>query len=100
MKQFIFTWHKNEKYGPQIERQSTIKSTDAESAMQSFISVNGNLNKNTVSSIQEIDRKGNPVGEPITPMAEETSRRQLLKQILANKIIEREDVKEEILKAE
>ena len=83
MKTFIFNWHKNDKYA--FERQSTITSMDAASARSAFTAYNGNLKKNSVTSIQEIDRKGNPIGEPITLMEPDV-----------NKIAE--NVKNEIMK--
>lgn len=66
VKTFIFNWHKNDKDA--FERKSTITAGDSASAMSAFIAHNGNLKKNEVTSIQEIDNKGNPVGEPITLM--------------------------------
>ena len=71
MKTFEILWFKNEKYGNPIERKVVIKSSDAQSALQVFMSANGNLKKNTVIHIQELDKEGNPVGEPIVPSEEE-----------------------------
>jgi hypothetical protein len=67
MKTFEILWFKNEKYGNPIERKTVIQSTDAQSALQVFMSANGNLKKNTVIHIQELDKDGEPVGEPIVP---------------------------------
>jgi hypothetical protein len=70
MKTFEILWFKNEKYGNPIERKVVIQSSDAQSALQVFMSANGNLKKNTVIHIQELDKEGNPVGEPIVPTDE------------------------------
>jgi hypothetical protein len=70
MKTFEILWFKNEKYGNPIERKTVIKSIDAKSALQVFMSANGNLKKNTVIHIQELDKDGNPIGEPIVPSEE------------------------------
>ena len=70
MKTFEILWFKNEKYGNPIERKTIIQSGDAQSALQVFMNANGNLKKNTVISIQELDKEGNPVGEPIIPEEE------------------------------
>lgn len=68
MKTFEILWFKNEKYGfNPIERKTVIQSSDAQSALQVFMNVNGNLKKNTVIHIQELNKKGEPVGEPIIP---------------------------------
>ena len=67
MKTFEILWFKNEKYGNPIERKVVVQSIDAQSALQVFMSANGNLKKNTVIHIQELNKDGNPVGEPIVP---------------------------------
>lgn len=67
MKTFEILWFKNEKYGNPIERKVIVQSSDAQSALQVFMSANGNLKKNTVIHIQELDKKGEPIGEPIVP---------------------------------
>ena len=67
MKTFEILWFKNEKYGNPIERKTVIQSSDAQSALQVFMSANGNLKKNRVIHIQELNKDGNPVGEPIVP---------------------------------
>ena len=70
MKTFEILWFKNEKYGNPIERKTVIQSIDAQSALQVFMSANGNLKKNTVIHIQELNKKGEPIGEPIVPAEE------------------------------
>ena len=70
MKTFEILWFKNEKYGNPIERKTQVQSADAQSALQVFMRANGNLKTNTVIHIQELDKEGNPVGEPIVPMDE------------------------------
>lgn len=67
MKTFEILWFKNEKYGNPIERKVVVQSIDAQSALQVFMSANGNLKKNTIIHIQELDKNGEPVGEPIIP---------------------------------
>lgn len=78
MRKFEFTWFKNEKYHPTIERKNIIEvgksysnvGEAAKAATALFTRSFGNLKKNTIVSIQEIDEKGNPVGEVITPVDE------------------------------
>jgi hypothetical protein len=71
MKTFEILWFKNEKYGfNPIERKIMIQSADAQSALQVFMRINGNLKTNTVIYIQELDKDGNPIGEPIVPSEE------------------------------
>lgn len=65
MKNFIFNWQKNER-NP-IVRNTNIKSIDAQCATEVFMSNFGNLKKNTINYIQEIDSKGELIGEPIIP---------------------------------
>lgn len=75
MKNFEFTWYANERYGEPIQRKNIVglsKPTglieyDAKAATELFTKGFGNLKKNTIVSIQELDAKGNPVGEPIVP---------------------------------
>ena len=73
MKTFEILWFKNEKYGNPIERKTVIQSIDAQSALQVFMNANGNLKKNTVIHIQELNKKGEPIGEPIVPAEESAS---------------------------
>lgn len=67
MKTFIINWHPNEKYGTVIDRKSIVKTKDAQSAVTAFMKVNGNLKKNTINFIQEIDGNGIPIGDKIIP---------------------------------
>jgi hypothetical protein len=67
MKTFIINWHPNEKYGVVIDRKSIVKTKDAQSAVTAFMKVNGNLKKNTINFIQEIDGNGIPIGDKIIP---------------------------------
>ena len=70
---FIITWRENKKNS--LERYSTITVTkvtgdigqDAKTALNIFCSVNGNLKKNEVISIQEVDEQFYKIGEPIIP---------------------------------
>lgn len=74
MRKFEITWFKNER-NP-IERKNLVTVTrptgaiekDAKAALGIFSSAFGNLKKNTIVSIIEIDKDGNQVGEPITPV--------------------------------
>lgn len=67
MKTFIINWHPNEKYGTVINRKSIVKTKDAQSAVTVFMKANGNLKKNTINFIQEIDGNGIPIGDKIIP---------------------------------
>jgi hypothetical protein len=67
MKTFIINWHPNEKYGVVIDRKSIVKTKDVQSAVTAFIKTNGNLKKNTINFIQEIDDNGIPIGDKIIP---------------------------------
>ena len=74
MRKFVFTWYKNEKFGTPLERKNTVTVVNkgdigltAKAATEVFTKNFGSLKYNTILSIQEIDAKGNPVGEPITP---------------------------------
>lgn len=67
MKTFRFTWYKNEKYAKPLERKNLIKSDEPQEATSAFMSVFGNLKKNTIVMIEEIDAEGRRVGEPIIP---------------------------------
>nr|DAZ62745.1 MAG TPA: hypothetical protein [Caudoviricetes sp.] len=67
MKTFIINWHPNEKYGTVIDRKSIVKTKDAQSAVTAFMKANGNLKKNTINFIQEIDGNGIPIGDKIIP---------------------------------
>ena len=73
---FNFIWYKNERYRI-MERESliTVISTgdigyDAKQAVEVFCKTFGNLKKNTIISIQEVNEKNEPIGEPIIPMNE------------------------------
>ena len=74
MRKFEITWFKNER-NP-IERKNLVTVTrptgaiekDAKTALGIFSSAFGNLKKNTIVSIIEIDKDGNQIGEPITPV--------------------------------
>ena len=67
MKTFIINWYPNEKYGTVIDRKSIVKTKDAQSAVTVFMKANGNLKKNTINFIQEIDGNGIPIGDKIIP---------------------------------
>lgn len=67
MKTFIINWHPNEKYGTVMDRKSIVKTKDAQSAVTAFMKTNGNLKKNTINFIQEIDGNGIPIGDKIIP---------------------------------
>lgn len=67
MKNFIFNWHRNEKYSEPIDRNTKIQSADAKNATEIFMKTFGNLKKNTINYIQEIDENHQPIGEKIIP---------------------------------
>ena len=74
---FDFTWYKNVKYGEPMVRTNRIMVANdgdvgraAKAATNVFTKNFGNLKKNTIISIQEINEKGEKVGEPIVPQGE------------------------------
>lgn len=74
---FVFNWYENTRYGEPIKRKNSIMlggtsdiGHDAKNATELFCKNFGNLKKNTIISIQEINDKGEPVGEPIIPADE------------------------------
>ena len=74
---FIFTWQENKKYNS-LERKNTIMVSNAsediglaaKAATEVFIKTFGNLKKNEIVNIQEIDKDGAFIGEPIVPEAD------------------------------
>lgn len=70
MKRFIIKWYKNEKYSTPIERSTEVQSMSAQEALQALMKNNGTLKEITIIEIQEINAKGEPIGEPIKPMDE------------------------------
>ena len=79
MRTFEITWYKNDK--TPIERKNKVTVTrptsaiekDAKYAVGLFSSEFGNLKKNTIISIAEIDANGNQIGDLITPVEGENS---------------------------
>jgi hypothetical protein len=74
---FAFKWYANTRYGSPIERTNLVLvsgtgdiGSDAKSATDVFCKTFGNLKKNTIVSIQELDEKGTAIGEPIIPSDE------------------------------
>ena len=74
---FIFNWYENTRYGSPIERKNTVFVAgtgdighDAKQATDVFCKSFGNLKKNTIVSIQEVNDKGESIGEPIIPTEE------------------------------
>ena len=67
MKTFIINWHTNEKFGATVDRKTVVKTKDAQNAVTVFMKTNGNLKKNTINFIQEIDENGIPIGDKIIP---------------------------------
>lgn len=68
MKTFIFNWQINKKYNPNVTRTKTkIKAIDAKTATDAFMKNFGNLKKNTINLIQEVDELNQPIGEKIVP---------------------------------
>lgn len=74
MRHYIFTWKENKKYS-KTERKNKITVSNASTddgisgkqALSIFIANFGNLKKNDIISIQEVNDKGENVGEIITP---------------------------------
>ena len=76
---FDFTWHENVKFGQPVVRTNRVMVASngdvgqaAKAATNVFTKNFGNLKRNNIISIQEVDEKGNKVGEPIVPQ-EDTS---------------------------
>ena len=74
MKQFVFTWYENVRYGKPLTRTNTISvknkgdiGATAKAATDVFTKNFGSLKYNTIVSIQEINDKGETVGELIVP---------------------------------
>ena len=67
MKNFIFEWLENRKFGEPAIRKNTVHAKNAQDATAVFIRTFGNLKKVTINFIQEVDNKGNNIGEPIVP---------------------------------
>ena len=74
MRKFLFTWHENVRYGEPMVRTNlvTVNASGelgkvAKAATNVFTKNFGNLKKTTIISIQEINEKGEKVGEPIIP---------------------------------
>ena len=78
MRHFIITYEPINKYGKTIQRSNKVtvsKTTgdigkDAKAALEIFIRSFGNLKKNEVFSIQEVNAEGKSIGEPILPTSE------------------------------
>ena len=77
MRNFLFTWHENVRYGKPMVRTNlvTVNASGeigqvAKAATNVFTKNFGNLKRNTIVSIQEINEKGEKVGEPIVPQDE------------------------------
>ena len=75
MRNFEFTWYeKNDRL--KMKRHNKVQAAvvdtaeigAAKLATDIFCRTFGNLNKNEIVSIQQIDKNGNPIGEPIVPM--------------------------------
>ena len=79
MRAFIFKWKENKKYS--IERENLIQISretgdigqDAKAALNLFCANFGNLKKNEIITIQEVDEHGIEIGEPIKPTSNENS---------------------------
>ena len=75
MKNFLIHYKEIKKYGPDITRHVVVTVSqpkndigkDAKAATDVFINVVGSLKRNDIISIQQLDDKGMPVGEPILP---------------------------------
>ena len=67
MKNFIFEWFENREFSNPVVRKNTVHAKNAQDATAAFIHTFGNLKKVTINFIQEVDNKGNNIGEPIVP---------------------------------
>ena len=67
MRHFIFEWFENKKFREPAVRKNTVHARNAQDATAAFIRTFGNLKKVTINFIQEVDNKGNNIGEPIVP---------------------------------
>lgn len=67
MKYFIFEWFENKKFGEPTVRKNAVHAKNVQEATAAFIRTFGNLKKVTINFIQEVDNKGNNIGEPIVP---------------------------------
>ena len=67
MKNFIFEWFENRKFGEPAIRKKMMHAKNAQDATTAFMCTFGNLKKVTINFIQEVDDKGNNIGEPIIP---------------------------------
>ena len=65
MKNFIFEWFENRKFGEPAIRKNMMHAKNAQDATAAFMCTFGNLKKVTIKFTQEIDNKGNTIGEPI-----------------------------------
>jgi hypothetical protein len=62
---YKFVWHKNVKYGTPITRTTWIKTAGSrQDAVNIFMSVCGNLKKNTVETAEEYTRQGMYIFQP------------------------------------
>lgn len=77
MRKFIICYKEKKKYS-NSERRNVVTlsnptgdiSIDAKAALGVFISSTGNLKRNEIISIQEIDENNNFIGEPIKPVGD------------------------------
>ena len=77
---YRFKWYPT-KDGEIVSRDTLIKLSsptgkteiDAKNAVNLFIKSCGNLRKNTIIKIQELDENGKQIGEDITPSTEENA---------------------------
>lgn len=75
IRQYRFTWYKNEKYKEPMTRHTFITVSpatgavekDGKRAMELFCSEFGGLKYNTIVKIQELDENGKQIGEDIVP---------------------------------
>lgn len=79
MRAFIIKWKENKRYA--LERENLVNVTkdtgdigiDAKAALNLFCANFGNLKKNEIIFIQEVNEKGENIGEPIVPTSDESS---------------------------
>ena len=76
MRNFIITYAPVQKFGKTVTRNTKIViskpvgdiGVDAKAAVSVFINSIGNLKKNEIIEIQEVDENNKPIGEMIKPM--------------------------------
>jgi hypothetical protein len=64
-RRFMFNWKENKVNS--VSRNNLVQAADAKSATDIFMREFGNLKKNTINFIQEVNMAGEPINEKIIP---------------------------------